>query len=176
VNWLSRILGRRGREYRGDDFSVRIEPGFREIVSIVRTRQGATRNLDGERIGKRWQGIGVHLPGEVEPTEVPQIVRDLETAFASLGYGYRISRTAAVEAVSDAEQQAALAELNQMGFEVEVSADRQQSSLKWRSGVRLPDTKTIGSTAPRVMSLLQSLRGTRPRIDILASSKDFGER
>src|SRR6266581_7850350 len=112
MNWLSRILGRRGREYRGDDFSVRIEPGFREIVNIVRTRQQGTSHLDGERIGKRWEGIGVHLASEVEPAEVPQIVHDLETAFASLGYAYVISRTAAVDAVSDTEQQAALAELN----------------------------------------------------------------
>jgi hypothetical protein len=166
----------RDREYRGDDFSVRVEQGFREIVTIVHTRRRTTRRLDGELIGKRWEGIGVYLPPEVGPGELLQVVHDLETAFGALKYGYVISRTAAVDAVSDAEQQAALAELNQMGFEVQLSTDGNQVSLNWRSGVPRPDTKTAKRTGPRVMSLLQSIRGTRQRVEILATSKDFEDR
>jgi hypothetical protein len=173
MNWLLRILGYHDREYHGDGFSVRIDPGFRELVSIVLTRGGTTRTLDGERIGKRWEGISVHLPREVEPGDVPQIVRDLETAFTALDYGYVISRTVAVEAVSEADQQAAMAELNQMGFEVEVSADRLQTSLQWKPGVRPPDIKTFKSTTPQVMYWLQSLTGRRPQIEVLAKSKGF---
>lgn len=87
MNWLFKFLGYRESEYRGDDFSVRVEPILREAVSLIHTRHGASLNLSGERIGKKWQGIEVHLPAHVEPAQVPPIVRDLETAFGALRYG-----------------------------------------------------------------------------------------
>ena len=175
---LRRLLNKLGygdREYRGDDFSVRVEQGFREIVRIVHTRRGSTRVLDGERIGKRWQGIAVYLRSEVEAGDAPEIVRDLEMAFEALRYGYVISRTAGVEVVSEAEQREARAGLYEIGFEVEVSADGKQTSLKRRSGVPPPDPKTAKTGAPRMMALLRSVRPTRQRVDILARSKDFDE-
>ena len=49
MSWLFKKLGYREREYRGDDFSVRVEPGFREIVTIVHTRQPTIRRLDKEK-------------------------------------------------------------------------------------------------------------------------------
>jgi hypothetical protein len=175
ISWLFKKLGYRDPDYRGDDFSVRVEKGFREIVTIFHTRRRTTRRLDGELIGKRWEGIAVYLPDEVDTADVPQIVRDLETAFGALRYSYVISRKVGVEAVSDAERQAAVTELNEMGFEVEVSSDGQQASLKWRSGVARPDMETVKGTTPRVMSLVKSLRSTRPRVEILARSKEFPE-
>ena len=175
LRWLFNKLGYGDREYRGDDFSVRVEQGFREIVRIVHTRRGVTRLLDGERIGKRWQGIAVYLRSEVEAGDAAEIVRDLETAFAALRYGYVISRTAGVEVVPEAEQQKALAELHEIGFDVEVSADGKQTSLKRRSGVPPPDPNAAKRAAPRMMALLRSVRPTRQRVDILARSKDFEE-
>jgi hypothetical protein len=174
LRWFFNKLGYGDLEYRGDAFSVKVEQGFREIVTIVHTRKGTTRRLDGERIGKRWEGIGVHLPRELDPADLPQIVRDLETAFAALRCGYVISRTARVDPVSEAEQEAAIAELNELGFYVERSADPRNIALIPRSGVARPDAKTARSTAPRVMSLVQSLTGTRPVVEVLAKSKGFG--
>jgi hypothetical protein len=168
-------LGYGDREYRGGDFSVRVEQGFREIVRIVHTRRGLTRVLDGERIGKRWQGIAVYLNSEIEAGDAPEIVRDLETAFEALRYGYVISRTGGVEVVSEAEQRMARAELYEIGFEVEVSTDGKQTSLKRRSGMPPPDPKAASRAAPRMMSLLRSVRPVRQRVDILARSKDFDE-
>jgi hypothetical protein len=173
MSWLSKLLGHDDPEYHGDDFSVKVEQGFREVVTVVHTRQGTTRRLEGERIGKRWQGIGVHLPQEMDPADVPQLVRDLEAAFRPLRYGYVISRTVQVDPVSDAEQEGAVAELNEMGFEVERSTERRGVALIPRPGVPRPDTKTAKRTAARVMSLVQALSGERPRVEILAQSKDF---
>jgi hypothetical protein len=69
MNWLLKLLGYPDREYRGGDFSVRIEPIRREVVSVVHKRQGSTLNLAGERIGEKWEGIEVHVPQEVDPTQ-----------------------------------------------------------------------------------------------------------
>lgn len=167
------MLGRRERDYRGHDFSVRVDPGFREIVHVVRTRNGTSRKLEGELIGRRWEGIGVHLPAEVNPVEVPQIVRDLETAFAALRYGYVISRTVGVDQVPETEQQAAIAELNEMGFDVERSADPRRTDLVPRPGAARPDAKTARDRTQRIMSLVLTLRGTRLRVELLAKSKEF---
>jgi len=173
MRWLFKKLGYGDREYRGDDFSVKVEQGFREIVTIVHTRQGTVRRLDGERIGKRWKGIRIHLPCDVDPADVPQIVRDLETAFGAMRYGYVISRTVRVDPVPEAEQEAAVTELNEMGFDVERSTDPRQTVLRPKSGVPRPDRKTAQSTAPRIMTLVQSLRGTRQVVELLAKSKEF---
>ena len=174
MSWLFKKRGNRDPEYRGDDFSVRVEKGFREIVTVVHTRGRTTRRLDGERIGKRWEGIGVHLlPGDMDPTDVPQIVHDLEVAFAALRYGYVISRTVRVDSVSEAEQQAAIAELNELGFEVERSADQKEVVLRPRSPSPHPDTNKAQGTAPRVMALVQSLSGTRHQVELLARSEEF---
>jgi hypothetical protein len=173
MSWLFKKLGYRDREYHGDDFSVRVEQGFREIVTVVHTRQGTVRRLDGERIGKRWNGIRIHLPREVDPADVPQIVRDLETAFGATHYGYVIFRTVRVDPVPEAEQEAAITELNEMGFDVERSTDPRQTVLTPRSGVPRPDTKTAQDRAPRIMALVQSLRGTRQVVELLAKSKEF---
>ena len=173
LSWLSKKLGYRDREYRGDDFSVRVEPGFREIVTVVLTREPTTRRLDGERIGKGWKGIRIHLPRDVDPGDVPEIVRDLETAFGAMRYGYVISRTVSVDPVSEAEQEAAIIELNDMGFDVEQSADPRQTVLIPRSSGPRPDRKTAQGRASRMMSLVQALSGKRQRVELLAKSKEF---
>jgi hypothetical protein len=172
MNWLLKVLGCHGREYRGDNFHVRIEPGFREVVSVFYTRDGTTLKLGGERIGKKWEGISVHIPQEVEAIRASQIARDLETAFQSMKYGYVIAHLLGVDDVPEVERQAAIAELRQMGYDIEVSADRKQIRQK-----RLPDAPCINieiarKQAPRMMMLLQSVHGTRPRFEILAKSKE----
>ena len=174
MSWLFKKRRYGDPEYRGDGFSVRVEQGFREIVTVVHARGRTTRRLDGERIGKRWEGIGIHLlPGDVDPADVPQIVHDLEIAFTALRYGYVISRTVRVDSVSEAEQQAAIAELNDLGFEVERSADLKEVALRRRSPSPHPDTTKAQGTAPRVMALVQSLSGRRQQVELLARSEDF---
>ena len=173
MSWLLKKLGYREREYRGDDFSVRVETGFREIVTIVHTRQPTILGLEGERIGNRWQGIRLHLPRDLNPADVTQIVHDLETAFGAMRYGYVIFRTVRVDPVSEAEQEAAITELHEMGFEVERTTDPRGIALIPRSDVPRSGTKTAQGTAPRIMSLVQALRGTRQQVELLAKSKGF---
>lgn len=175
MNPLLKLLGYRDREYSGDHFSVRVDQDFRELVSVIHTRHGASRKLGGERIGNKWEGIAVDIPPEIDPAEVPQIVSDLETAFVALRYGYVISRKAGIDTVPETERQAALAELGEMGYEIKVSTDRKETGLTWKPGAPRPDMETARRTAPRIMSLLQSVHGTRRRMEILARSRGFSE-
>jgi len=177
-------FGRRDPEYRGENFSLRIETGFREIVFLVIKRNGVERKLEGERIGKTWQGIGLVLPGDIDAADVTQVVRDIETALSALRVGYVISRTAEVVPVPEADQQAAIAELNQMGFEVERSANPkqigprkwQQISTTWKPGAPRPGTaKAAKEAAQRMRGLIETLSGSRRRMEVLSTSKEFAD-
>jgi hypothetical protein len=173
MNWLLKKLGYRDRKYRTRDVSVTVQPGFREIVSVIHERGGIRLHLDGERIGKKWEGISVHIPEELDPTRVRQVARDLETAFQALGYGYIIARLAGIEIVPESEQQAAITELNSMGINVEVSSDRRQIRQAWREGAPRPGIDAARKQAPRIMSLMQALHGRRQRFEVLARSSHF---
>jgi hypothetical protein len=173
MNWLSKLLGYHDREYHGRDFSVRIEPIRREVVAVFHTHYGTKLRLGGERIGKRWEGIQVGIPGELEAAQVSQIVSDLELAFRAMDYGYVIVRRKGVDEVPETEREAAIAELGEMGYDIEVSADRRRITQKRKEGAPRDDIETIRKQSPRMVYLLQSVHGTRRPFEILAKSKEF---
>lgn len=172
MNWVLKLLGYREREYCANDFSVRIEPIFREAVSVIHTRLGASLKLSGERIGRKWEGIEVWIPPEIETAQMLQIVHDIETAFGAMGYGYVIARKSGTDIVPEEEKQAAMAELNEMGYDVEILPDRKIRQTP-RAGAPRRDIETLRRQGPRMMSLLQALPGTRQRFEILAKSREF---
>ena len=172
MSWLRKLLGRRDREYRGDDFRVRLDPVFREVVSVTHRRHGVTTKLSGEYIGKNWEGIAVQIPIEIEATQAAQIAGDLATAFVGMRFGYVITRKVGVDIVPESERQAALTELREMGYEIEFLSEGRIRQTK-RAGAPRHDIEALRKQAPRMMSLIQSLRGTRQRVEILAKSTDF---
>jgi hypothetical protein len=172
MNWLQKLLGNRGDKYRGDGFFVRIEPNVREVVSVIYKRHGTSLKLQGERIGEKEKGIHVRILQEIDAAQLTQIVSDLESAFKAMHYAYVIDRIAATDNVPEAEQKAAMAELYEMGHEIEILPG-QQIRQSWRAGVPRPDIETLRKQTPRMMSLIQSLHGTRHRFEVLAKSQDF---
>jgi hypothetical protein len=175
MNLLSKIFRLRPNEFRDRDFKVRIESIFRENISVIHTREGKTVNFDGERYGKKWDGVQVYIPEDVERAQLQQIVCDLETAFKAMQHKYVILRKASVEIVTEEERQAALTELHQMGFQIELSADRKQIRQTRRPDAPLHDKAALRKMAPRMMSLIQSLKGTRQRFEVLAKSPESAE-
>jgi len=172
MNWLLRRLGYRDQEYRGSDFRLRIEPTGREGLYVAYERAGKRSYWDGERIGRKWEGIAVQIPEEVHSEQLPQIVRDLETAFTAMDYGYVIGRKAGVEIVSESERQQAVRELREMGYEIEILDDGKIRQTR-REGAPRQDMETIRKNTPRMLSLLHAVRGRRTRFEVLAKSKGF---
>jgi hypothetical protein len=172
MNWLLKLLSRRDREYGGDGFRVRLDPVFREVVSVTHKRQGTTTKLGGESIGKKWEGISVQIPLEIEAVQAVQIARDLATAFEGMRYGYLITHKIGIDVVPESERHAAIVELREMGYEIEFLSHGKIRQTK-RAGAPRHDIETLRKQAPHMMSLIQSLRGTRPRFEVLAKSKEF---
>jgi hypothetical protein len=172
MNWILKQLGYHGREYRGNDFSVRIEPIMREVVAVIYTRRGTSITLNGERIGKRWGGIHVLIPPDIEAAQLSQAVLDLKTAFEAMRYGYVITHQTGVDIVPVPERQAAIAELREMGYEIEILPDGSIRQARI-AGAPRQDIETIRRMPPRIMMLIQSVHGKRQRSEILAKSKEF---
>lgn len=173
MNWLAKLLGHRGREYRGGNFHLRIKSVFREIVSLVYTCEGTTLNLSGELIGRKWDGIEIHIPPEIEAGRAFGIAQDLATALQSMRYGYVISRLTGEDVVPETEREAAIIELGGMGYDIEVSADRKKIRQTKKPGTPRVEIETLRKRTPRMMALLQTVHGTRRRFEILAKSGDF---
>jgi hypothetical protein len=109
----------------------------------------------------------------MEAAQTTQVVADLVTAFQAFGYGYVIARLTEIEIVPETERQNAIAELNAMGYEIEVPPNRKQIRQKRRPGAQRSDLQTLRAQAPRVSALLQAVHGRRQRLEILTKSKDF---
>ena len=101
MNRLFKLLGIRGREYRGSDFSVQIEPIAHEVVSVIYTRDSANSNFSADRFGRKGEILQVAIPHEMDLAEACHIVRDLEIAFVAMGYAYVIARKPGIEGTSD---------------------------------------------------------------------------
>jgi len=175
MNLLSRLFGLRPNEFQDQNFKVCIESIFRENVSVIHTRDSKTMNFDGERCGKKWNRIQVYIPEDIDRPQIQRIVCDLQTAFRAMQCEYVILRKAGIEIVPEEEQQAALAELEQMGFQVEVSPDRKQIRQTRRPDAPRHDQSALRKMSPRMMSLIQSLKGTRQRFEVLAQSPESKE-
>jgi len=170
MNWISKLLGVRPNNFRNAEFSLRIESIFRENISVSYTRGSKYFNFEGERFGKKWGAIQVFISQDIDQTELQQLVRDLETALKAMRFEYVIVRRAGVEIISAEEQQAALAELQQMGYDVTVSPDRRQIRQTHRPDAPLRDKATLRKIAPRMLALTQTLRGKRQRFEVFARS------
>lgn len=171
MNRFLKLLGYRDRNYHGEGFSVHIVRTIREGVDLLYKRQSVSLTLLGERYGRGWHGIDIVIPQGVEPERLPQIVNDLETAFRAMGYDYVISCKGQGEPIPEQERQAAVAELREMGYEIEFLPDGRIHQMRRAEG--LPqDRATLRKTTARMMTLIQSLPPTRHRIEILGKSKE----
>ena len=172
MKWWKKLLDRGRHEYEGPDFQVRIEPIFREAVSVIYSRGGKTLKLGGEYIGTKWSGIHVVIPQEIATAEACRIAGDLAVAFEAMEYAYVVLHKLETETVSEGERHAALAELREMGYDVEVQSDGKIRQTKKPEAPKR-DFETLKQQAPRMMALVQSVHGTRPRFETLAKSKEF---
>ena len=159
---------RKRREYQGQGFSVSVVSLAPELVKVIHQRETTTLALGAERTPD-LSTLRVQIPQDVCPKYARQVAGDLQSAFAAMGYPYEIARVTRVEAVDERGREAALEELRQMGYDFELSPDGNMVRQRfWVRDARVDYQK--------VMSLLQIALGTRPQMEILATSRRIEKR
>jgi hypothetical protein len=152
-------------------FSLRIQRGTRELVSVVYDAGGRSTTFEGHLTGAGWKQIELLIPADFHADHLDRVVANLAKGIGELGYEYRILRRGDAEAVPESERKAALAELRKMGWEPEISSDRSQVELKRADGSRAPSPEEALAQSERLARLVESLHGTRYRLEELARSK-----
>ena len=170
MNRFLKLLGYRGRKYRGTNFNVRIEPIFREEVRVIYETDEKAWSFGGQYIGKRWQGIGIVIPQEIDPSHASIIASRLTEALAAIGYGYVIDHALDIETVSQNEKESAISELHNMGYEIEILANGTIRQTKMPGSPKLPQEE-LKKQGPRMMKLIEAVHGKRRRYETLAKSE-----
>jgi hypothetical protein len=171
MSWIRKLLGI-GHEYRGNGYCFRVKCVVREVVSVEYSRGEYSLTLGGERFGKRWESIAVSIPQDVDREEATQIASDLAIGFEAMNCAYIINRKVAIDIIPEREIQAAIVELKEMGYQIDILPDGKIRQSKVM-GAPHQDLETIKKQTPRIMQLIQTVHGKRTRFEILAKSKHF---
>jgi hypothetical protein len=140
----------------------------REGVNVEYELPGRKLVLSGESVGPRWKQLNLVVNQEIllTPTELENLGKEL----ARQGYEFVIFRLGPQEIVSQEEQDSALAELKQMGYQVEISSDRRTIRESRLPGIPPPSKEQARERAPRMMELVFALSGRRRPKEVLLQS------
>ena len=162
--WLQNLVG--GRSPSGP--CLRTLRQVRECVDLEYRDATQTLRLSGELVGPKWKQINIMLSGQEYDR---QTLDNLVLALRDRGYEFLLFRLGEEQIIPESERDAALAELRALGFQVEVSPDR-----KMVRQTRTPDARRLSrgqakEAAPRIMQLVQTVRGVRRPIEVLRKSE-----
>jgi hypothetical protein len=85
-------------------------------------------------------------------------------------YQFVVYQRGETQTVPEAERIAAVSELQQMGYAINLSADRQTVRPTRIPGFSPPSLEEAKEQAPRMMKLIETARGVRSSMEILAKS------
>jgi hypothetical protein len=139
----------------------------REVVDLEYRDGSRTLSVGGELTGPRWKQINILMSGNRWDQ---QALDGLAAALREHGYEYLIYTLGEEQTIPEAERDAALAELQSMGYQIEVSPDRKRIRQSLAKGANSPPRDEAKKTAPRMMKLIQTLRGTRRPMQVLRKS------
>jgi hypothetical protein len=115
--------------------------------------------------------ISVRLPEDMPEKQVFKIASNLALGLSKLHYEYLIYRKRPPLKVADEEQNAAIAELHQMGFKIDGSAGGQGQVVRAVSQDWRPKSKNKAkATISHVQALMTKASGLRETIEVLARS------
>ena len=169
MSWIDRLrnlLPRNVPDPTG--VTVKVERKFRECVSVVYREPGRTLTFNGELVGPKWNQINMTVGDEVASDA--SLIANLVAEFTRQGHEFVIYRAGKQEPIPQSEGDAARAELRQMGFEVEVSPDGRSVRQTRLPGFSPPSRQEAQQKAVRMMKLLESVRGFRWPLEIVAKS------
>jgi len=153
---------------------------FSVAMSSVRWARASVTYRDGERQlkfeGQVGRGrnffiprISLEVSDDIPDGVIRQIAPNLAAGLTKLHYEYFIYRRADPQPIAKEEQQAAIAQLRKMGFEVEDSQNGAPKAVthNWE---RMSGNKAKARIL-QVQALLSKARGIKESIEVLAASR-----
>lgn len=116
--------------------------------------------------------IRVRVPNHISGPELGTLIPNLAHGLSRLHFEYIIYRRGEPQMIADEEREAAITELRRMG--VEIQSTPSQSTIQqamvgdWRRAVG----RHGNSAMPRLLQLMNTARGIRENIQVLADSDD----
>jgi hypothetical protein len=159
--WLMSL----GRQRSGP--SIRIVRQRREGVDLEYEDGSQTIRLSGELTGPKWKQMNVRL---MQGAWSEELLDKIASAIAQRGYEFAIYRLGEAQTISEPEREAALAELQSMGYQIEVSPDRKRIRQSLAPGAPRPSLDEAKKGAPKIMKLIETVHGTRRPIEVLRKS------
>ena len=147
--------------------TIRIVKQSRESVDLEYRDANQALLLKGEFVGPKWKQLNVEVPSAKCDG---QTLDNIALSLQNRGYEYMVFRFGEVQVVPESERNAALAELQSMGFQVDVSPDRRSVRQSRAPGAPLMSREEAKEKAPRIMHLVQAVRGVRRPIEVLRKS------
>jgi hypothetical protein len=155
------LLIRSERPVRFPTFSMKIKRGGREQDWILYIAGDKAVEFDA------WEGpkrsIEVRLPTRLSERELSSIVPNLAVGLEKLRYQYLIYREREAQTIPDDERTEAIAELHQIGVDVDKHPDQEKLL---QTMIRIEHTSSAGEanlTFPRLLSLVN--KATKPQED-----------
>lgn len=157
-------------EIRATDYTLRLKRRFRECVDVIYQEAGREFLFGGDLVGKSWRQINISLPRTLPDQDIERIAPRLAAALTKLRYEYVIVQVHGTEEVPASEQEGALGKLREMGYEPEVGPEGRTLKLTKRGDWMSPGHEHAKEPALQMMQLINSVRGKRARVKILAKS------
>jgi hypothetical protein len=157
-------------EVRTSDYTLRLKSRFRELVDVIYREGDREFVFGGELVGKTWRQINISLPNTLSDQDIQRIVPRLAAALTKLRHEFVISRISGIQVVSETERAAGFAKIREMGYEPEVDAESSQLKLTKGPNWKKPEGKEAKERAQQLMRLMNSARGKRARVEVLAKS------
>ncbi len=154
-------------------FSVNISTlGREEAYVIYRSNDRQLEFAAQIGSGKRFftPRISVRVPKEMPDGDVREVIPNLALALAKLHYEYFVFRKDEPQTIPEAEREAAIAELREMGCEIkEMIGQGPMQRAVVNNWPRFSEEQ-VKTAIPRVQDLTNQARGVRESIEVLARS------
>jgi hypothetical protein len=158
------------RTVKTPTYSVELRKQTRELLLVIYREGCRESHFRGEFSGKKWEQVNLSVPPDVTDEELPRFVKNLSEALTTLRYEFVITRPGASEPITEAELQAALAELRELGLDADVSTDRFRVQLKKLAGWKRPVTFNKKEYSRRLVKAAATVRGKRSPNEVVAKS------
>jgi hypothetical protein len=155
-----------------DGYSVEIQNGVRECVSVLYREANSFIVFDGEKVGPKWMQLNLFAPKQEPESRIAAILPRVAEGLESLGREFVIYKSGDPMIVADSERADAANDLRSMGLDPEVSADGKTVKLKKLPGdYPKPGQRDPKKEALRMMRNMQALAGKRFSPVVLAKSR-----